>query len=446
MSASRAEEIERRTMAKVSARLVPFLILCYFVSYLDRVNVGFAALTMNKALGLSATAFGFGAGIFFLTYFLLEVPSNLILARVGARRWIARIMLTWGIISGLMAAIPQIATATGGSGETVFYVIRALLGAAEAGFFPGIIFYLTLWYPATYRARIVSGFMVAVPLSSAIGAPVSTAILYMDGALGLAGWQWLFVIEAIPALILGFAVLAFLDDRPAGARWLTADERTWLVERLEAERRVRESARRFSIVEALGDTKVLLLSFVYFGGVACLYGIGFWLPQIVNGFGLPIMGTGVLAAVPYVVGALAMIYWGRRSDRTGERREHVAVAMLITGLGICASVMFDGPTGKMIALTCAVCGICGFLPVFWTLPTAFLSGTAAAAGIAVINSLGNLSGYVGPFVIGKVKDATGSFTVGLIIIAGLAFLSMLVALAIEHDSKLEKLPDAAAGE
>src|SRR5580765_5397212 len=267
------EPLEQRTIAKVSARLVPFLIVCYFVAYLDRVNVSFAALTMNKDLGLSASAFGFGAGIFFLAYFLFEVPSNLFLERVGARKWIARIMFTWGVLSGGMAFI---------SGETGFYVVRVLLGIAEAGFFPGIIFYLTLWFPAVYRARIVGYFMAAIPLSTVIGAPVSGLLLGLDGGLGLKGWQWLFVLEAAPALVLSVVVFFYLTDRPADATWLQPDERAWLVARLEDERLKREAVRRYSVAQALMDPKVLLLSLVYFGGVATNYGLSFFLPQIVK--------------------------------------------------------------------------------------------------------------------------------------------------------------------
>src|SRR6478752_5842707 len=261
------EPLERRTIAKVSRRLVPFLIVCYFVAYLDRVNVGFAALTMNADLGLSASAFGFGAGIFFLAYFLFEVPSNLLLERVGARKWIARIMFTWGLISGATAFI---------GGETGFYVVRVLLGLAEAGFFPGIIFFLTLWFPAVYRARIIGSFMAAIPLSTVIGAPVSGWLLGLNGVMGMRGWQWLFILEAVPALILSIVVFFYLTDRPADASWLEPDERSWLVARLEHEHRQREAARRYSVTQALMDPKVLLLSLVYFGAVATNYGLSFF--------------------------------------------------------------------------------------------------------------------------------------------------------------------------
>src|SRR5204863_4589351 len=382
-----AMDLEHRTIAKATTRLVPFLIVCFFVAYLDRVNVSFAALTMNKDLGLSASAFGFGAGIFFVAYFLFEVPSNLLLERVGARRWIARIMFTWGVLSGGMAFI---------GGETSFYVVRVLLGIAEAGFFPGIIFYLTLWFPAVYRARIVGYFMAAIPLSTVIGAPVSGLLLGLDGGLGLKGWQWLFVLEAAPALVLSVVVFFYLTDRPADATWLEPDERAWLVARLEDERLQRETVRRYSVREALLNPKVLALSLVYFGAVATNYGLSFFLPQIVKAFGVSNFQAGLVAALPYVVGLVSIVLWGRRSDRKMERRFHLAFPLFVASAGIAVSTLFDDPTLKMASLAVAGFGIFGALPVFWTFPAAFLSGPAAAGGIALINSIGNLAGFTGP--------------------------------------------------
>jgi MFS transporter, ACS family, tartrate transporter len=357
--------LEAGTLTKVTKRLVPFLILCYFVAYLDRVNVGFAALTMNQDLGLSQTAFGFGAGIFFLAYFLFEVPSNLLLERFGARKWIARIMLSWGILSGLMAFIPNIASATGMGNENAFYLIRVLLGAAEAGFFPGIIFYLTLWFPAEYRARIVGYFMAAIPLSTVIGAPISGLLLTMHGLGGIAGWQWLFIIEAVPAIILSGFVFFYLTDRPADATWLAADERNWLAERLTLERKQREAVHEFTVTQALVNPKVIALSLVYFGAVATNYGLGFFLPQIVKAFGLTTFMTTVVAAAPYAVGTIAMIWWGLRSDRVAERRWHTAIPLLIAAAGIAGSTMIDDPTLKMISFCVAGFGIFACLPVFW---------------------------------------------------------------------------------
>jgi D-galactonate transporter len=439
-------EIEIRTIAKVSKRLVPFLIVCYFVAYLDRVNVGFAALTMNQDLGLSQTAFGFGAGIFFLAYFFFEVPSNLLLERFGARKWIARIMLSWGILSGTMAFIPAIAGATGLGNENTFYLLRVLLGVAEAGFFPGIIFYLTLWFPAEYRARIVGYFMAAIPLSTVIGAPISGALLYMHGGLGLAGWQWLFIIEALPAIILSGVVFFFLTDRPVEANWLAPDERAWLAERLALEQRQRQAVRDYSVMEALLNPRVLGLSLVYFGAVATNYGLSFFLPQIVKTFGLNIFLTTVVSAMPYAVGVVGMVSWGRRSDRAVERRFHTAFPLFIAAAGIAVSTVFDDPTLKMISLCVAGFGIFANLPVFWTLPTAFLSGAAAAAGIAVINSIGNLAGFAGPFAMGWIKDHTGSYTGGLLLLAALGILAMGIVLLLGHTETSEQSRTPAAAE
>jgi MFS transporter, ACS family, tartrate transporter len=435
--------IEIRTIAKVSRRLVPFLIICYFVAYLDRVNVGFAALTMNQDLGLSQTAFGFGAGIFFIAYFIFEVPSNLLLERFGARKWIARIMLSWGILSGAMAFIPAIARATGLGSEYSFYLLRVLLGVAEAGFFPGIIFYLTLWFPAEYRARIVGYFMAAIPLSTVIGAPISGALLYLHGGLGLAGWQWLFIIESVPAIILSGVVFFYLTDRPADASWLAPDERAWLAERLALEQRQRQAVHDYSVMQALLNPRVLGLSLVYFGAVATNYGLSFFLPQIVKAFGLTTFLTTLVSAAPYAVGLIGMVWWGRRSDRVVERRFHTAFPLFIAAAGIAISTMFDDPTLKMISLCVAGFGIFANLPVFWTLPTAFLSGAAAACGIAVINSVGNLAGFAGPFAMGWIKDHTGSYTGGLLLLAALGFIAMGIVLIFGRDEAPKRTTVAA---
>ena len=428
-------DLETRTIARVTTRLVPFLILCYFIAYLDRVNVGFAALTMNKDLGISATAYGFGAGIFFLSYFMFEVPSNLFLERFGARKWIARIMLSWGILSGATAFV---------TGEYTFYLVRFLLGIAEAGFFPGIIFYLTLWFPAAYRARIIGYFMAAIPLSSVLGAPVSGYLLGFDGMMGLKGWQWLFLIEAAPAILLSFVVFFYLTDRPSDAKWLEPDQRSWLANRLDLEQRQREAVKHYSIKDALLNGKVLALGLVYFGAVACNYGIGFFLPQIVKGFGLSNVQTGFVTAIPYAVGVVAIVYWGRRSDRMKERKFHTASAVGLAAVGIAASTFLPDPTLKMIALSVAAFGVFGCLPVFWTLPTSFLSGAAAAGGIAIINSIGNLSGFVGPYLVGYIKDRTGTFDGGLLCLAAFGFIAMVIVLVLNHDLALEKAPDGRA--
>lgn len=443
-SSGSTSELEVRTIRKVTVRLLPFLIVCYFVAYLDRVNVGFAALTMNKDLGLTSSMYGFGAGVFFLAYFVFEVPSNLFLDRFGARKWIARIMFSWGILSGLMAFIPAIATYTGLRNEHTFYALRVLLGVAEAGFFPGIIFYLTLWFPAVYRARIIGYFMAAIPFSSVIGAPVSGLLLELHGMAGMTGWQWMFIIEAAPAVVLSVVTFFYLTDRPKDALWLADDERTWLAARLVAEEQQRKKAGHFSILEALVNRKVLALALVYFGAVSSNYGVGFFLPQIVKDFGLSNAMTGLITAIPYVVGTIGMIWYGRRSDRKRERRGHVAVALAIAASGIAVSTLLDNPALKMLALSVSAFGVFSSLPVFWTLPTAFLSGASAAAGIAVINSIGNLAGFTGPFAMGWIKDHTGSYTGGLLAIAGCATIAMAIVLALGHDSRLERPPEAVA--
>ena len=423
-TADRVDALEARTIAKVSARFLPLLIVCYFVAYLDRVNVSFAALTMNRDLGLSATAYGFGAGIFFLAYFLFEVPSNLMLVRYGARRWIARIMFTWGVLSGAMAFV---------SGEVSFYIVRVLLGAAEAGFFPGIIFFLTLWFPTNYRARIVGAFMTAVPLSTVIGAPASALLLDLDGLLGMKGWQWLFIIEAVPALVLSVVVFLYLTDRPADATWLGAKERAWLMSRLDQEQRQRETRHSHGLIRVLLDPKVLALSVVYFGATASNYGLGFFLPQIVQLFGLSTLHTALLTALPYGVGVFTIVLWPRRSDRKLERRFHLAFALAMSAAGLAASTAFDHPVMQMLAFCVAGFGTYGSLPVFWTLPTAFLSGTAAAGGIAMINSIGNLAGFAGPYAMGWIKDSTGSYAGGLLALAVIAVIAMVIVLTLGHD-------------
>jgi MFS transporter, ACS family, tartrate transporter len=317
------------------------------------------------------------------------------------------------------------------------------LGFAEAGFFPGIIFFLTLWFPASYRARIVGYFMAAIPLSSAVGSPISAALLGLDGAGGLRGWQWLFIVEALPSIILAVVTFFYLTDRPADARWLADDQRSWLKRRLDAEDARREHVSPGGILASLYDPRVLALSLVYFGAVACNYGVSFWLPTIVKGFGLSIAMTGWVNAIPYVVGFLGMVWWGMRSDRMGERTMHLAITLALAAIGIGASAFLTDPTTKMIALTVGAFGFFASLPVFWTLPTAFLAGAAVAPGIAAINSLGNLSGYFAPFAIGWIKDVTGSFAWGLATIAACAVVALVTTLALGHDPHLERAPEAA---
>jgi MFS transporter, ACS family, tartrate transporter len=423
--------LERETMAKVTRRLIPLLMVCYFTAYLDRVNVGFAALTMNKALGFSAAVFGLGSGIFFVGYFLFEIPSNLLLAKVGAHRWIARILITWGIISGLTAFV---------WGEWSFYGIRFLLGLAEAGFYPGIILYLTWWFPSYYRSRIIGIFMTAIPISIILGSIVSSQLLRLDGWIGLQGWQWLFIIEAIPPIILGVAVMVYLTDGPAQAKWLRPDQQQWLVARLAAERTQRESIRHYALVETFLNPRVWLLTLVYFGQNVSGYGFVLFLPQIVSKFGASISEVGLITAIPYVFGGIAMVAWGWHSDRTGERNKHAAAACLLAFAGLAVCVFIDNPVIMMVALVLAQMGQSAIAPTFWTLPTAMLSGTAAAGGIAMINAVGNLGGFLGPSVVGVIKDATGSFSLGLLVISLGALVGAVVLLALGHDRRLEHTP------
>ena len=426
-------EIETRTMAKVTRRLIPLAIICYFVNYLDRVNLSFAALGMNKDLGFSSTVYGFGAGVFFIAYFLLETPSNLVLVKVGARRWIARIMFTWGLLSGAMAFV---------QGETSFYVLRFLLGAAEAGFFPGMLYYLSLFFPAAYRGRMVGMFMAATAFSAVFGAPVSGMILSLDGFAGFKGWQLVFLTEAVPALIMAAVVLFWLKDSPAEASWLAADERAWLIERQAAERRHREAQQRLSVWQVLRNPKVVALGISGFGIAYSTYGIVYFLPQIVKAFGLTNMQTGFVSAIPFAVAAAGMIWYGKRSDRLMERRSHCAVAFMICAIGLVATALLPSPVLRLIALCVAAFGAWATLPVFWAMPTAFLSGAAAAAGVAYINSIANIAGFIGPFVMGWIKDATGNFDGGLLVIASVCIGAAIGILCTGHDTALERVPDA----
>src|SRR6195952_3284917 len=373
-SAAPKSELEISTIRAISWRLIPFLVLAYFLAYLDRVNLGFAALTMNAEFKFSPTVFSWGAGIFFIGYFLFEVPSNLALEKFGASRWIARIMVTWGVISALMATI---------TGVWSFYGLRFLLGLAEAGFFPGIILYLTYWYPAEYRARFLAAFAIAVPVSTVIGAPISGMLLGLDGVIGLQGWQWLFIIEGLSSLVLGVVAWFYLTDRPEKADWLTGEQKAWLSQRLAAENAAKQAATHLTLRQALTSPKVITLSLIYFGFVGALYGMQFWLPQIVKAFGFSNVQTGFVTAVPYLFGTIAMILWARHSDATRERVWHVALGLFVTALGLGVSGLVTDPTVTMIALIVAAIGLFCTFGTFWTLPTAWLSGTAAAGAIAL---------------------------------------------------------------
>jgi ACS family tartrate transporter-like MFS transporter len=427
--------LERGTMRRVAWRLIPFICLLYFIAFIDRVNIGFAALTMNKDLGFSSSVFGFGAGVFFFGYFLFEVPSNIILDKVGARLWIARVMITWGIISGAFAFI---------KGETSFYVLRFLLGAAEAGFFPGIILYLSYWFPARYRAGVVSLFMAAAPISVVLGSPLSSALLEMEGIMGLHGWQWMFIIEAIPAVLLGIMVLFYMTDRPEKAKWLSDDQRTWLVAEMNGERASKQVSAKHSILSGMADLRVLALALVYFGTSAGLYTLGIWAPQIIRSFGLSTMTVGFLNAVPPTVAVVAMILWARHSDRTGERTWHVVIACLVAALGLMLAGGASSVAAVIAALSLVNIGISAAKPPLWAMPTMFLSGSAAAVGIATINSIGNLGGFVGPWVIGWIKDWTGGFTGGLVFVAALLVLSAILSLVVARVGRRPETAGAVA--
>jgi ACS family tartrate transporter-like MFS transporter len=409
-------------LARVSRRLIPFLFLLYILNFLDRVNVGFAALEMNRDLGFGPEVYGFGAGVFFIGYCLFEVPSNLVLYRTGARLWIARIMVTWGLAASTMMLVH-----TPGS----FYALRFLLGVAEAGFFPGIIFYLTYWYPAQARARTYAWFLAAIPVCGVIGGPVSGALLGLDGRLGLQGWQWLFLLEGIPSILVGLAVLWLLPDRPRDAHWLLPSERAWLEDRMEAERAQRPSPHGDSLRRTLRNPLVWWLALSYFLLIVPLYGFALWLPQLIKASGdFSNFQVGVITAIPYAVAAVGMVLVGHRSDRTGERHLHLALPALAGALGFIA-VTRTGSTGLLLAaLSLTAFGVLGWLGPFWALPTAFLREQAAAGGIALINSLGAFGGFVGPYLIGRIKERTGEFTPGLLLLAGFLVAAVVIVLGL----------------
>jgi MFS family permease len=426
MSNGAAESaLAKRTMTKVTRRLIPFLILLYFVNYLDRVNIGFAGPNgMNEDLGMSATMFGFASGIFFFGYLLLEVPSNIALNKFGGRRWLARIMLTWGVISTAIAFVPN--------AETLI-VLRFLLGVAEAGFFPGIILYLTFWFPEKQRSRAISLFMIAVPVSTAIGSTVSSMIIsWGHGVFGLAGWRFMFLVEGLPAIIVAFFCWFYLTDRPGAATWLAIDEKQWLETTLDRERAAAETGQHWPLKKALSHPRILALAFVYFGITYGLYAVGFFLPTIVAGFQqqydvhLNVIERGLVTSIPFVIAAIVMVPWARHADRTGERVWHVAIPAIIGGVSIPAALYMTNPYLAMLAVTLCTCSVMCAMPVFWALPSTFLTGVAAAGGIALINSLGNLSGFGGPYVTGWLTDLTGNSKVALWVVGTLSLAAAAV--------------------
>jgi sugar phosphate permease len=412
--------VEARTIRKVALRIVPFLMICYFVSFVDRVNLGFAALDMVRDLRLSPTVFGFGGGIFFLSYFLCEVPSNLLLARVGARRWIARIMLTWGIFAGAMALV---------TGPRSLYLMRFLLGAAEAGFFPGVILYITYWFPAEYRARIIGWFTVAIPVSSFLGSPISATLLVVtDGWMGLRGWQWMFILEALPAVVLGFICLVVLSDGPSDATWLRPDERMWLLARLDADRRRQRPVGQMSLWRVLWHRHVLLLAVVLAGSTAVSSGLQLWQPQIIQSYDLNNMQTGLLNSIPFALASVIMVWVGQRSDRTGERIWHAAVPLMLTAVSLASALVFDSLFSIVVILSLAVIGIYAGKGPVWAVSTEWLSAGTAAAGLAQINALSNLAGFGTTYAMGFIKDATGSFALALLPLVGLSAMAAVAIL------------------
>jgi ACS family tartrate transporter-like MFS transporter len=425
--------VEQTAIRKVYLRLLPLLFLAYFVCYLDRINVGFAALTMNKELGFNASIFAFGATAFFWGYCLFEIPSNIVLEKVGARLWVARIMITWGLLSGATAFV---------TGATSFTIVRCLLGIAEAGFFPGMILFFTFWFPPRYRGRVVGWFMTAIPVSIALGAPISTSLMELDGVLGLAGWRWMFIGEAFPAVLLGIAVLIFVRDKPAKAAWLTPAERDWLTGELQAERHAVDAVRVYSLLQSLINPRVLALAVIYLGIATASVGLVIFVPQMIKQLGLSNLMTGFATSIPYAVGTVGMIIWGYVTDRMGERRWNLFFACLCSAVGLLVAGMLNGSYWALVGMSAATVGFYGMKTPFWPLPSTFLSGTAAAAGIAAINSLGNLGGLIGPNVVGWLKDTTGSFESGLYVLAGFALLSAVVTLAAVREPRRAATPAA----
>jgi ACS family tartrate transporter-like MFS transporter len=408
--------IEKSCMRKIYLRLLPFAILSYFLAYIDRINVSFAALTMRGDLGISAGEYGFALGTFYWGYFIFEVPSNVVLEKVGARLWIARIMITWGILAGLTAIV---------TGATSFGVVRFFLGVAEAGFFPGIVLYFTYWFPTYHHARIVSGFLIGLPIAVAGGAPISTALLGLDGLWGLRGWQIMYIAEGVPTVLVGLLTLLVLTDKPAQAKFLTEAEKAWLTAKLASERAAKEAVRKFSLMQGFFDPKVLLLALNYFGIVVASLGILFFVPQIIKSIGVSDnMTVGWLTMIPYISGGIGLVGWGLVSDRMNERRWNLLAACAVSAIGLVIAGMTIGTWWAMVGLSIATFGFYGSKGPFWSMPPMFMTGTAAAASIAWINSIGNLGGFFGPWYVGVIKDWTDSYAGGLY---GLAFLCVISA-------------------
>ena len=433
-SARTGSELGDRTVSKVTRRVMPLIVLLYFIAYLDRNNVGFAKLTMSEDIGLSASAYGLGAGIFFLGYALLEVPSNGGMYRYGARRWIARILISWGIFATAMALV---------QGEKSFYLIRFLLGAAEAGFFPAILFDLTPWFPARQRVTVLGIFILAQPISNALGAPVSGLLLKMDGIAGLQGWQWLYIIEGIPAILLGFLAPFLLTDRPSDAKWLAADERDWLTKTMDDELAHESRHGGHNFLAGLKDPRTLAYSALYFGLVCGIYGLALWLPTIVKALGdLSTTQVGFIVAIPYAVAAVFVYFWSKRVDRTGNRVMHASISMVMAAVGLALAGYLVQVNGvlAMLAITLAAMGIYSAIAPFLAMPSTALVGAAAAAGLALVNSLGNLGGFLAPYIVGILNDATGSNRAGLFFLAAVLAVTALATYAYARNRAEGKLP------
>lgn len=409
-------QASERTLAKAFRRILPFIFACYVISYLDRTNVGFAALTMNKDIGLTAEQFGFGAGLFFIGYFLFEIPSNLIMQKVGARIWIARIMITWGIFSMATAFVV---------GPKSFAAARFLLGLAEAGFTPGIYLYFTHWFPGKWRAKVTAAFLVGIPVANMIGSPISGALLELGGLHGLRSWQWLLLIEGLPAVLLGIACLFVLADRPEKAKWLTDDEKAVLARRLAMEQRAIASKHGTTLRDAMTNWRVFVLAFINFCGIVGSIGVGLWMPQIIKQFGVEHTVVGWLTAIPYALGAVVMLWWARMANRAQNRVPYVAAALVVAAVALAASTALDAPALKLAALCVTVSGILAFQATFWAIPSTFLTGRAAAGGLALIVSVGNLGGFVGPSMIGAIKQYSQGFAAPLLAVSAVLLIGAL---------------------
>jgi MFS transporter, ACS family, tartrate transporter len=425
------DQLAKNTLRALNWRLIPFVFLLYIVAWLDRVNIGFAALQMNQRLGFGPEVYGLGAGIFFIGYALCEVPSNILLAKVGARRWIARIMITWGLLSMSMMWVHDAAS---------FYLLRFMLGVAEAGFLPGIIYYLGEWYPRSEHAQAVGKFMAAIPFSTIVGGPLASAILALDSWHGLYGWQWLFLLEGMPAVALGFVVLWCFTDTPAQATWLSDEQRAWLLKRLQDDHIEVNRNHQLNLRQALTHPMVWILGLILFAHQSGSYGLTLWIPQIIKGLsGLSDTWVGLIAALPYIAATIGMIVIGRSSDRSGERFWHIAGPSLLGAVGFIASAYLLSPMLGMMALTVAAVGDLGSRGPFWTLPRRFLTGSASAAGIALINTLASLGGFVGPYAVGAIKQITDSYTGGLLFLAGMLIVSAIAVLRVRHAVVLQQV-------